>query len=218
IGWFNQITGARSMLTTNPELLTAPGQPVTAEGRAQGVYDRLQSEWALGQEGERLSAISALYVAASLAHLGEFMCEVAIDGSDLMTPPQVMEVANAWIDRTLGHIQAAGGDFAMPFGIAPSAEYMALAIRARILWANGDLAAANAAATDVLSAFPQFESWVTRDTGPTRRNKIHVTNTVARWSSLLGVNDWWNPAHFAPNPATGEPWPSPIPFTGYLFL
>src|SRR5690606_18711477 len=147
IGWFNQITGARSMLTTNPELLTAPGQPVTAEGRAQGVYDRLQSEWALGQEGERLSAISALYVAASLAHLGEFMCEVAIDGSDLMTPPQVMEVANAWIDRTLGHIQAAGGDFAMPFGIAPSAEYMALAIRARILWANGDLAAANAAAT-----------------------------------------------------------------------
>lgn len=218
IGWFNQITGARTLLTTDPSLLTPSGESVTATGRGLGVYDRLQGEWNLGQAGQRLSAISAIYVAASLTHLGEFVCEAAIDGSDLMTPPQVLEVADGWIGRALGHIDAAGGDFTMPFGIAPSAEHMALALRARILWANGDLAGANAAAATVLSANPQFNAWVTRDTGPSRRNKIHVTNTVARWSSLLGVNTFWNPSHFETNPATGEAWPSPIPFTGYIFL
>jgi hypothetical protein len=211
--YFDQITGTRALLTSDPALLTQ-----TAQGAGNGVYDRLQAEWDLGQTGERLSAISAIYVAAALGLIGEFFCEAAIDASDLMTPPEVLDLADAWIDRAITHIAAAGGDFAMPFDIAPSAERMALALRARILWASQDLPGANAAATQVLNADPEFNAWVTRDTGPTRRNKIHYTGTVARWSSLLGVNDFWNPSQFAPNPATGEPWSSPIPHTGWIFL
>jgi len=218
LGWFNQITGSRALLSTDPALFTPAGAEKTATGRSQGVYDRLQGEWKLGAAGERLSAISAIYVAASLIHLGEFLCEVAIDGSDLMTPPQVLDVANSWLGRAQTHITAGGGDFAMPFGIAPSAQQMASALRARLLWAKGDLAGANTAATAVLNASPRFNAMVTRDAGPTRRNKLHVTGTTARWSSLIGPITWWNPASFQPNPATGQRMTSPIPFTGWVFL
>ena len=217
ISFFDQFAGARALLSNDPDLMTPSGKSVTAVGSAQGVYDRLQGEWDLGTDGERLSAIGAIYVAASLAVMGEFFCEAAIDGSDLMTPPEVLDVADQWVDRALTHI-GAYGDFAMPFDIAPSATDMANALRARILWGSQDLAGANAAATAVLIADPEFVAWVTRDTGPTRRNKIHLTGTVQRWSSLLGAITHWNPSFFDPNPATGQAWTSPLPFTGWLFL
>lgn len=216
--FFDQITGARALLSNDPALMTPSGKTVTADGASTGVYDRIQNEWSLGVEGERLSAVASIYVAAVFTHLGEFFCEAGIDGSDLMTPPEVMDVAGAWLDRATTHIAGAGGDFAMPFGAALSATNMATAIRARILWASDDLTGANAAATAVLNADPDFAAWVTRDAGPTRRNKIHITGSVRRWSGLNGAITWWNPSFFDPNPATGQLWTSPIPFTGWMFL
>ncbi|HSH74372.1 MAG TPA: hypothetical protein VLA09_01615, partial [Longimicrobiales bacterium] len=210
--WFDNIMGARALLSTAPERLVATG---TGSGR--GVYDRIQDEWSLGQPGERLSAIAAIYVAASIGHMGEFLCEGAIDVSDLLTPAQMLDVADDWVDRAIGHINAFG-DFAMPFGISADARNMALAIRARILWANGDLAGAAAAATTVLNDDPNFVAWVTRETGSTRRNKSFHMLTDVSFSGMLGVNTWWDGSIRSPNPATGQEWPNPIPFTGYLFL
>ena len=211
--WFDQISGARALLSNDPARLVSSG-----EGTATGVYDRIQDEWSLGATGEKLSAIAAIYVAASLAHMGEFICEIALDNSDMMSPSDALNLAETWTNTAIGHIAGAGGDFAMPFDIAPSATLMATAIRARIRWANGNLAGANTDATTVLTADPDFNAWVTRENGETRRNKIHLTNTAIGFSSQLGINTTWNPSARDPNPATGLPWPNPIPFTGYLFL
>ncbi|MGD8730160.1 MAG: hypothetical protein PVF90_10675, partial [Gemmatimonadota bacterium] len=221
--WFDNIVGARALLTTQPSRLVA-----SAEGTAtsdfpagKGVYDRIQDEWGVtavpAGRGEILSAISAIYVAASLGHLGEFVCESAIGGSELLTPGDMLGLAEDWVGTALGHI-AANGDFAMPFGVAPSAENMAYAMRARFRWANGDVAQAAADAAQVLAADPDFTAYVTRETGQTRRNKSYHMLTDISFSAMLGINDWWDPAIRSPNPVTGQPWPDPIPFTGYLFL
>jgi hypothetical protein len=212
--FFDQIMGARAMVSTDPAKLVP-----TAQGNGRGVYDRINGEWQLGAAGERLSAISAIYMAASLAHMGEFLCEIALDGSDLLTPTDVLNLAESWItNRALKHIANFGGDFVMPYGIAPSAQQMALSIRARIRWANRDYAGAAADAATVLAARPTFTAWVTRETGETRRNKIYHAATAVGFSGGLGVNNWWNPAIRKPNPVTNQRWPNPIPFTGYLFL
>jgi hypothetical protein len=52
----------------------------------------------------------------------------------------------------------------------------------------------------------------------TRRNKIFHNVTDVSFSAMLGVHDWWNPSIRRMNPATGQPWPNPIPFTGSIFL
>ena len=208
--FFDQIAGARALLTTAPERLVA-----TAEGTGSGVYDRIQDEWNLGQPGERLSAIAAIYVAASLDLFGEFMCEASIDGSDLMTPTDVLDLAEEWItDRALVHI-GNFGDFTMPFGIASSATTMAMGLRARIRWANGDLAGA---AADAATVPDDFTAWVTRETGSTRRNKTYHSARANGFSGMYGIIDWWLPGIRRPNPVTGVAWPNPIPFTGYIFL
>jgi hypothetical protein len=213
--WFDQIMGARAMLSTAPSRFAA-----TSQGVGRGVYDRLIDDGWVSQVsgGERLAALASLYVAMSLTHMGEFLCEAAIDGSDLLTPTDVLGMAEDWItNRALGHITNAGG-FTMPFGIGPTATNLALAVRARIRWANRDYAGAAADANTVLGAAPSFVAWVTRENGVTRRNKIFHNTRDVGFSGMLGVNTWWNPAIRRPNPVTGQPWPNPIPFTGYLFL
>lgn len=211
--WWDGVWGARALVSTDPAKLVP-----TATGTATGVYDKINGEWSLGQQGERLSAIAAIYMAASLTHVGEFICEASIDGSDLLTPTDVLDLAEEWItDRALVHIDNYG-DFAMPNGIARSARQMAIAIRSRARWANRDYAGAAEDAATVLAADPNFNAWVTRETGETRRNKIYHAATAVGFSGGLGINTWWNPSIRRPNPVTGEPWPDPIPFTGYLFL
>ncbi|MQA89266.1 MAG: RagB/SusD family nutrient uptake outer membrane protein [Gemmatimonas sp.] len=211
--WLDPVMGARSRISTDPAKLVS-----TAEGEANGVYDRINGEWALGADGERLSAIASIYMAMSLTHLGEFVCEASFDGSDLVTPTELLNLADDWItSRALVHIDEFG-DFTMPFGIAPSARGMALAVRSRIRWANRDLEGVAADAAEVLGGNPTFTAWITRETGETRRNKIYHSVTAVGYSGGLGINDWWNPSIRRANPVTGEPWPDPIPFTGYLFL
>jgi hypothetical protein len=70
----------------------------------------------------------------------------------------------------------------------------------------------------VLAADPAFTFWVTRESGEQRRNKTRHAATEVRFSGMLGPIDWWNPSQRAPNPATGQLWTNPIPFTGYIFL
>ena len=210
--WFDQIMGARSMLSRADEF---------------GVYDRINNEWSLGAAGERLSAISSIYLAASYKHLGEFLCEMAFDGGGLVTPPDAMGIAETWIGTALGHI--GGTDFEMPFGIANSATDMAIALRAQIRWAKADatptghsspadLALAAADAATVLASDPMFTAWVTRETAESRRNRIHYTATDIVLSTLYDKIDFWNPAIRRPNPATGQQWADPIIFTGYKDL
>ncbi|MEQ1855058.1 MAG: RagB/SusD family nutrient uptake outer membrane protein [Longimicrobiales bacterium] len=232
IAWFDQIMGARAMLSTTPSRMVATSQgTVTGDfpvGR--GVYDRIQDEWGIAGviNGERLSALASIYVAMSLGHLGEIMCDMSIDGSDLLTPDEVLAVAEGWItSRALGHITNAGTGFTvMPFGVTSSATAttggtpteMALAVRARIRWARGDLAGADADAATVLGTRSRFTAWVTRDVGPTRRNKVWFTNTFQGYSGMMGLNRNWNGPARNPNPATGTQWPTILPFTGYIGL
>ena len=207
--WFDQIAGARALLSNAPERLVS-----TAQGTGRGVYDRMEDEWDLGADEERLKAVAAVYMAATLDHFGEFVCESALDGSDLITPTEMLNLAEAWADRALGHISNFG-DFAMPHGIATSARTMATGLRARIRWANGDLAGA---AADAAMVPDGFFAYVTRETGEQRRNKTYHAARSIGFGGMLGINDWWTPEIRDPNPATGQRWPNPIPFTGYLFL
>ena len=223
VAWFDQMMGSRAMLVTQPSRLvpTARGTVTGEFPVGKGVYDRIQDEWGVSSipqgRGEMLSAIAAIYVAASLAHFGEFVCEAALGGSDLLTPTQMLDLAETWVGTALGHI-GSSGDFAMPYGVAVSAQDMATAIRARVRWAKGDLAGAATDAGTVLAADPAFVAYVTREAGEKRRNKIYHMLTDISFSGMLGINDWWEPATRAPNPVTGQQWPNPIPFTGYIFL
>jgi hypothetical protein len=221
VAWFDQMMGSRAMLVTQPSRLVPTSQgTVTGEFPVgKGVYDRIQDEWGIAnvRNGERLSALAALYVAMNLTHFGEFLCEVALGGSDLITPPEVLALAESWIGTAQTHITN-NGEFAMPFGIAPSATNLAIAIRARMRWANRDFAGAAADAATVLAADPDFRAVVAREAGVTRRNKIFHHTTDVGFGKMLGVHDWWVPTSRRPNPATGQIWPNPIPFTGSIFV
>ncbi|HSH75182.1 MAG TPA: hypothetical protein VLA09_05845, partial [Longimicrobiales bacterium] len=199
--WFDPIMAARTMISN-------------AVGT--GVYERIRDQWSLGMEGERLAAISSIYIAAALGLLGEFFCEMTFDAGPPHTPDEVLALAEEWItDRALVHI-ASHGDFVLPGGVAESAATTAIALRARIRWARGD---SRGAVEDAERVPPGFTAWVSRDDGRKRRNKVHFAATVVGgFSSMLGPNDWWAPETRRPNPATGERWPNPIPFTGFRFL
>jgi hypothetical protein len=213
--WFDQIMGARALISNDPAKLVASGL-----GDADGVYDQITGVYALGAAGERLAAISAIYMAMTLDHFGEFYCEGAVDGSDLIGGAEFLTLAEQWVGRALTHI-GSFGDFGMPNNVAPSAQNMAVALRAQIRWASGNLAGAATDAQAVLAADPDFTAWITREAGPTRRNRVFQAGgslTRAGYSGMLGVNDWWNGAVRPPNPVTGLQWPQVIPFTGYIFL
>lgn len=195
--WFDQIMGARAL---------------NSNSLGTGVYDKIASgEFSLGSEGGRLQAIGAIYHAASMLHFGQFFCEGAIDGSAPMSDADFLADALTWIDRVPGHIGTAGGDFGMPNGASTSAATMASAIRAQILFAQGNVSGAAAEATGVPDG---YAAYITRESGEQRRNKY---NSAAGFSGILGVNNFWNPASRV-NPATGVDYPNPIPHTGYIFL
>jgi hypothetical protein len=216
--YFDQIMGARALGSNDPaKFPLAPN----AKGTNQGVYDKITGEWSLGAEGERLAAIAAIYIAMSLEHFGTFYCEGAIDSSDLVQGAQFLTMAEQWVDRALTHI-GSYGDFGMPNNVAPSARDMATGLRAQIRWSAGNLAGAATDAQAVLAADPNFTAFITREAGETRRNRVFQAGgslTRAGFSGILGINNWWNSANNRPpNPATGLPWPTVIPHTGYIFL
>ena len=184
---------------------------------ATRIHDLLADDWTVEQVPDRavLMAISSIYAGAVLGWMGSTMCEVAVDAGPLMTPTQTYAMAQTWLDRALAEIGSAGGDFALPHGIASSAEEMVYGLRAQVRWMAGDNTGAVADAQRVSSGFQAF---ATREATPERRNIPYFAGTQVGYQELYGVIDWWVGQGFPMNPVTGQPWPSPLPFTGYREL
>ena len=86
----------------------------------------------------------------------------------------------------------------------------AYGLRAQLRWMAGDRAGALADAERVPKGFVAL---VKREPG-VRQNTAYFEGTFSRRTALLEVNDTWT----GTNPVTGQPWPSPIPFTGWWDL
>ena len=188
----------------------------TSRRFAVDIHDKLMNDenWGIANVplGNQYRAQSSIYQGAAVGYLGGMLCEISIAGGTLHTPEETMTMAEGLISRGLSEIGSAGGDFAMPFGIASSAEAMAYGLRAQIRFRKGDMAGA---VSDAQQVPKEFIAWVTRDAGPFRRNKAYYDGTFIRYARLNGVNDWWEGD---PNPVNGVPWPAVIPFTGFRNL
>jgi hypothetical protein len=183
---------------------------------AKNLHEQL-GEWTVAQVADRARylAITSMYQGAVLGWLGATMCENTIDGGPLLTPAQTNAEALKFLDQAITEIGTAG-DFAMPYGIAPSARNMAHGLRAQVRWMAGDKAGAIADARLVPKG---FVAYVTREAGaPGRMNTAYLGSLQIKLSMLAGVNDWWGGPTRPPNPATGQTWPAVIPFTGYVDL
>src|SRR5690606_5830928 len=180
-------------------------------------YRKMTEEWAeadVGGNRERLLAELAIYNGAVHNLFGEHFCEVSFEGGPLLSPDEILAGAEDWLTKALAHIDAAGGDFALPDGSSPSARQLAHLLRARVRFARGDHAGA---ATDAREVEPGFMAYVTRDAGGerTRWNKVYNSHNQEQINTVLGAVDWWQGP---PDPATGNSWPAVIPFTGYRSL
>jgi hypothetical protein len=185
-----------------------------ARSIASDAYNRM-SGWTDQQvpNRERLMATAAVYLGASIGLYGEFHCEFALDGGPLMTQMETLELAEDWMDKALGHIQTTG-DFALTHGATTSIRTLAYGLRARIRWAQGETRWADAL-SDALQVPQGYMAWVTRDAGPLRRNVMYHAGTLNGFGHVLGpITHWEGP----PNPVTGQEWPNPLPFSGYLQL
>jgi hypothetical protein len=171
------------------------------------------TEWTDAQVAnrERLLATTAIYAAGALDVMAEHLCDFAIDGGPLMSQDEALALAEEWVGKALGHI-ATTGDFAI--GATQNIETLAYGLRARIRWARGPSHWPGALA-DAAHVDQGYTAWITRETGPQRRNKVYVAATQVGYGHVHGpISHWEGP----PNPVTGETWPAVIPFTGYLEL
>jgi hypothetical protein len=187
------------------------GPMQTARRFAYHLHDKLDKEWTDVADRGKLMAISSIYAGAAIGVLGQSLCEATVATSELMSPDQTLALADQWLTKALTEI-AATGDFALPYGIASSANALAYGLRAQVRWMKGDAAGAKADAERVPRG---FTAYVTREPGVARRNKAWNDGPNIRYSRLNGVNDWWTGA---PNPVNGQAWPKVIPFTGYTEL
>jgi len=185
------------------------------------LHEKLSQDWTVADVPDRgeYMAVASMYQGAAIGLMGMTLCEVTVNVGALMTVDATLALAETYLTRAISEIDAVG-DFPMPFGIASSTKAMALGLRAQVRWAKGDLAGASSDAQLV----PQdFLAYVTRDTGPFRRNKAYFDGVLTRYAFLYPINDWWtaDPTK-APgseiNPVTGMAWPDAIPFTGYANL
>ena len=101
--------------------------------------------------------------------MGSALCETTLDVGELMTTEQTLTLADSWISKALSEITAAGGDFPMLYGIAPSARTMAYGLKAQLLWMKGDEQGALAAAQQVPMG---FNAYVGREGGPTSQESL----------------------------------------------
>ncbi|MQA90849.1 MAG: hypothetical protein GEU90_11510 [Gemmatimonas sp.] len=178
-------------------------------------YDRITAwtpeELGPQQNKERLLALTALYVGISLDVFGEHFCDIMLDGGPIMNPGEALGLADEWVTTALGHLDMVG-DFAGENGSTESVRTMAYGVRARIHWANGDLAGAAADAAMVPDGYVAYS---TREEAVIRRNKAYNTHTAVKYGLVNDAVDYWQGD---PNPVTGQAWPAVIPFTGYIDL
>ena len=229
---FDRIAGAgagggsegygNSTVSTSVSLCSGPGIGYTwggsiqlARGMGMRTYADLEgwTDQEIAGDREEMLATTAIYAAAALGLFGEFFCETALDIGPLMTQDQTLALAEVWVNKALGHI-ASTGDFALSHGATTSIETMAYGLRARIRWARGPSFWADAK-TDALKVPQGYTAWVTREASPTRSNKVYEVATNIGVSVVMDrFTHWTGPA----NPVTGQTWPNPIPFTGYIDL
>jgi len=203
-------------------LLIARGQGYTSWAAIQS-YD-------ISNKASLLAKL-ALYNAATLDVFGEYLCEFAIDGGPLLTPGQTLDIAEGWADSALVQIDAAAGPgatFAINTSqgqVTSNIRQTVLGLRSRIRYANGDLAGAAADASAVANG---HMAWVLREEGEDRRNMVSSTQGFGGGTPAGGFlqgavalegpgRTYWISA-LGSHPVTGVPWPSPVPFTGYIDL
>lgn len=179
----------------------------------------------------QLLAKLGLYNTAVMDVFGEFFCEFAIDGGPMLTPSQTLDIAEGWADSTLAQIDAAVGaagtfEYNTQQGqVTSDIRQTVLGLRSRIRWANGDLPGAAADASAVADG---HMAWVLRETGEDRRNMVSSTQGFGGGTPAAGflqgavaledgTRSYWISA-LGSHPVTGVPWPSPVPFTGYIGL
>ena len=174
---------------------------------ASFLHAKLTDEWTVDQVPERAEfmAVSSIYEGASLAWMGQNLCEAAIDAGPLLFPDAVLSMAEGRLTRALSEVSAAG-DFALVSRISSSAMTMAYGLRAQVRWMAGAMA-------DAQQVPNGFTAFVTREAN--RQNYIGFTRNLGSFLDLYDPIDWWPGGT---NPATGQPWPDVLPFTGYTFL
>ena len=178
------------------------------------LHDRLSSDenWAGVPGRQAMLGIASLYAGGVMEVFAEHLCEITVNGGQLMTPAQAYSEAESLLTRAISEVQSAG-DFELPFGITSSALQAAYGLRSRVRWANGNLSGALADANQVPEG---FVAWVGRDPGP-RRNLSAHHGPIIGYAKLYGIVDFWNSGGTT-NPATGQAWPEFLPFTGYRHL
>ena len=202
---------------------------LTARGQGYASWANIQS-YSIANKAQLLAKL-ALYNAAVMDVFGEFFCEFAIDGGLLMTPTQVLAVAEGWADSALAQINAvagAGGTFAITTlqgTVTSDVRQTVLGLRSRIRWADGDLVGAAADASAVLDG---HMAWVLREEGEDRRNQVssHQGNGGGTQAAgflqgpvvLKTASNAYGISELGSHPVTGVPWPNPVPFTGYIDL
>lgn len=197
-------------------LLTARGQGYTAYAAISG--------WTVPNK-ERLLATLGLYNAVTLGVFGEHFCEFAIDAGPLMTPDEVLAVAEDWIDTVFARAPATFAVTTQQGTVTSSIHQTAYALRARLRYASGDLAGAAADAALVTNG---HMAYILREDGEDRRNMVasHQGNIggVQAAGFLQGpvrvktASNSYGISELGTNPATAAAWPDPVPFTGYISL
>jgi hypothetical protein len=157
---------------------------------------------------KQLLAQAAIYSAIPYGLFGEVLCEVSYEKGPLMSWDQSLANAEKLLTDALGHVTSAGGDFALPYGISPSANQMARLLRARYRLARGNKAGA---AEDARSITKGFKAYITRDAVGERKrwNRINNGHNGDGLGTVSGPITWWT--------GPGN-WGNPIPFTGYQNL
>ncbi|HUF76634.1 MAG TPA: hypothetical protein VMM35_10165 [Longimicrobiales bacterium] len=174
---------------------------------------------------DRLAAITAFYTAVTLGIFGDYFCEFAIDAGPLLTYSQTLDIAEAWADSALARAPATFALTASAGTVTTDFRQAALGLRARIRWANGDLAGAAADASGVSNG---LMAWVLRETPEDRRNMISSMQGNGGGVQAAGFlqgpvklktdADDYGITALGNIPGTSTPWPSPVPFTGYIDL
>jgi hypothetical protein len=184
---------------------------------------------------ERHLATLALYNAVTLGIFGEFFCEFAISPidratgqvtfGDLLTYSQTLDIAEMWADSVFAHAPTTFAITTTGGTVTTDIRQTAFALRARIRYANGDLAGAAADAANVTNG---HMAYVLREDPEDRRNLVatHQGNVggiqaagflqgpvrVKTAANTYGISD------LGSHPVTTTPWPDPVPFTGYINL
>jgi hypothetical protein len=195
---------------------------LTARGLGYEVYDKV-SGWAVPNQ-QRLLATLALYNAVTLGVFGEYFCEFAIDAGPLMTYNQTLTDAIGWADRVFTHAPATFALTTQNGTVTSDIHQTTYALRARLKYANGDLAGAAADAALVNNG---HVAWILREDGEDRRNMVSSTQGngggvqaagFLQGPVRLSIGNPYGISELGSHPVTGVPWPNPVPFTGYIDL